>query len=66
MLRIDSFSKTVGAGLQLAYVTADKAFVDKVQALNSLIMNHAATLSQVCGGGLGTFMKLFLTDSLTD
>ena len=56
MLRIDSFSKTVGAGMRLAYVTADLAFVDKLQALNSLIMGHAPVLSQASDCVFGIFM----------
>ena len=60
MLRIDSFSKTVGAGMRLGYVTADAAFIDKVEILQSTIMGSAPPLSQVSGVALGIFMKLFI------
>ena len=47
VLRIDSFSKILGGGIRLGYVTADKHFIDKIESLTSAIMDHATALPQV-------------------
>lgn len=47
VLRIDSFAKSVGPGLRLGYITADKPFTDKIQGLQAIMTGFPCTLSQV-------------------
>ncbi|XP_063876667.1 kynurenine/alpha-aminoadipate aminotransferase, mitochondrial-like isoform X1 [Scylla paramamosain] len=47
VLRVDTFSKTIGAGVRLGYITADQPFVDKLTTMHSFIMTHASPFSQV-------------------
>ncbi|KAK8396852.1 hypothetical protein O3P69_005074 [Scylla paramamosain] len=47
VLRIDSFSKILGPGLRLGYITADKHFTDKICTLTAAVTIHASSLSQV-------------------
>uniref|UniRef100_A0A0P4WH93 Aminotransferase class I/classII large domain-containing protein n=1 Tax=Scylla olivacea TaxID=85551 RepID=A0A0P4WH93_SCYOL len=49
VLRVDTFSKTIGAGVRLGYITADQPFVDKLTTMHSFIMSHASPFSQVLG-----------------
>lgn len=47
VIRVDSFSKTVGAGMRLGYITADQPFVEQLTTKHALIMSHPTSFSQV-------------------
>ncbi|MPC10272.1 Kynurenine/alpha-aminoadipate aminotransferase, mitochondrial [Portunus trituberculatus] len=47
VIRVDTFSKTIGAGVRLGYITADQPFVKKLMIQHALIMSHASPFSQV-------------------
>ncbi|MPC09297.1 Kynurenine/alpha-aminoadipate aminotransferase, mitochondrial [Portunus trituberculatus] len=52
VLRIDSFSKIIGPGLRLGYITADKPFIDTITNFVSSFTIHSSSLSQERGGEL--------------
>ncbi|XP_066966954.1 kynurenine/alpha-aminoadipate aminotransferase, mitochondrial-like [Macrobrachium rosenbergii] len=48
VIRLDSFSKTVSAGIRLGYATGPKDLIDKLRLLLMPALTHASLLAQVC------------------
>uniref|UniRef100_A0A8D8ME81 Kynurenine/alpha-aminoadipate aminotransferase, mitochondrial n=2 Tax=Cacopsylla melanoneura TaxID=428564 RepID=A0A8D8ME81_9HEMI len=47
VIRFDSFSKTLSAGLRLGYVTAPKPFIDRINLHMQVTTMHASGISQL-------------------